>query len=141
MQKILIIDPANPSCPAEWRTYNGLDFLIAPMLVTDVRRIRKEVADLGLDEMAAANELDARMADHVIRDWRGPVTPARAKLPVTKANKFALVNLLPGVKAWLLPESDRVAEAQIKAVEEQLGNSGDSPAGMPSAPGEKTGEA
>lgn len=140
MSKILIFDPANPAPSAEWRNYNGLDFELAPLLVTDLRRIRKEVNDLGLDDVAFNNELDSRLADHVIRDWRGPVTPERVKLPLTKANKFGLINALPGLKAWAQLESDRISEAQMIKTEDELGNSEGSPAGKPSAPAEKTGD-
>ena len=140
MPKILIFDPANPAPAASWRNYNGLDFELAPLLVTDLRRIRKEVTDLGLDDVAATNELDRRLANHIIRDWRGPVTPSRTKLPLTKDNKFGLVNALPGLKAWMQVESDKIAEAQMIKVEEQLENSEGSPAGNPSDPAGKTGE-
>lgn len=140
MSKILIIDTQNPTIDAEWRTYKGLDFQLAPLFITDLRRIRKEVADLGLDTVEEANELDSRMTDHIIRDWRGPVTPERTKLPLTKVNKFTVINFIPGLKNWLLPESDRIADARIIDLEEQLGNSGGSPAGSASALAGGTGE-
>lgn len=139
MPKILVFDPVNPAPSAEWRTYNGLDFLLNPLLVTDLRRIRKAVADLGLDEVAAANELDKRNIDHIIRDWRGPVTPAREKLPLTATNKFGLVNAIPGLRHFAQIESDRIAEAQMIRQVEELGNSASSPAGSTSDPANATG--
>jgi len=139
-KKILIFDPANPIPAPEWRNYNGIDFELAPLLATDLRRIRKEVADLKLDDVAAAAELEARLSDHIIRDWRGPVTPDRVKLPLVKINKFGLVNALPELKDWMRMESDKIAGDQMFKVEEELKNSEGSLAGSPGALEEKMGD-
>lgn len=139
-KKILIFDPANPAPSAEWRDYNGLDFLLAPLLPTDLRRIRQEVADLNLDSVAAINEQESRIVDHVIRDWRGPVTPEHTKLPLTKSNKFGVVNAIPNLNVWVRTESDKIAEAQMIKVDGELGNSEASPAGNTGGLAEKTGE-
>jgi len=140
MSKILIFDPSNTTSATAWKTYNGIEFELAPLLVTDLRRIIKEVNDLGLGEVAAANEQDSRVADHIIRDWRGPVLPDRTKLPLTKVNKFGLVNALPGLKSWMQAESDRVAADQMIKDDSQLGNSEASPAGSPGDLAVKTDE-
>ena len=143
-QSFFIIDPANTNPDvSDRRPWHGLDFVIRAMSKEDVRRVQSQaneyIAEHNIDDQVEQDRIrDQYYLDRLLMDWRGPVTPDRQKLPLTPANKFALVNAMPGLLVWLTGESADIARHHYIKTEGDLGNSEPGRPGSPTDPGAKT---
>lgn len=119
-----------------WRTYKpGVRVKIRPVSSTDQRRFRKEAM---IDGSFDQDTFDRLFWDHLVADWEGIVTPDQQLLPLTAANKVAVMTTIQPLGNWACGESDRLAEQEALSEGKKLGNSGSSPAGKRTAPAKET---
>lgn len=115
-----------------WREYRpGVRVKIRPVAPSESRRFRKEAQKSGRFDEA---KFDLLFWDHMIMEWDGIVGPDKRTLALTPANKVAVFRSLQALGNWACSESDRLAEEAALTEEEELGNSGGSPAGRRTGP-------